>query len=123
MNYSHYAKIPIDLSSVESMQDYYENHSPREMTNKIRSIEASKGLKSPMLEIEKGWIPDWHARYFVADFNYGLKVIKDISDLFAVPTPKIDMLWQWYCENTENNDSSFFELSVSVEKFISIYIK
>ena len=50
MNYSHYAKIPIDLSSVESMQDYYENHSPREMTNKIRSIEASKGLKSPMLD-------------------------------------------------------------------------
>ena len=64
MNYSHYAKIPIDLSSVESLQDYYESHSPREMTNKIRSIEAFKVLKSPMLEIEKGWIPDYYQGYF-----------------------------------------------------------
>lgn len=114
-------KIPLDLSSVESLQDYYESHFPREMTNKIRSIKAFKGLKSPMIEIENRWIPDWNSRYFIADFNYGLKVIKDISDLFAVPTPTIYMLWQWYCENTENNDSSFFELIVSVEKFISIY--
>lgn len=116
-------KIPLDLSSVESLQDYYESHSPREMTNKIRSIKAFKGLKSPMIEIENRWIPDWNSRYFIADFNYGLKIIKDISDLFDVPTPTIDMLWQWYCETTENNDSSFFELGVSVDEFISIYKK
>ena len=116
-------KIPLDLSSVESLQDYYESHSPEEMTNKIRSIKAFKGLKAPMIEIENRWIPDWNSRYFIADFNYGLKVIKDISDLFDVPTPTIDMLWQWYCETAENNDSGFFKLSVSVEEFISIYIK
>ena len=50
-------------------------------------------------------------------------IIKDISDLFDVPIPTIDMLWQWYCEITENNDSSFFELGVSVEKFTSVYKK
>lgn len=101
-------KIPLDLSSVESLQDYYESHSPEEMTNKIRSIEDFKGLNSPMLEIEEGLIPDWHARYFAADFNYGLKVIKDISGLFDVSIPTIDMLWQWYCETTVNSDSGFF---------------
>lgn len=101
-------KIPLDLSSVESLQDHYESHSPEEMTNKIRSIEDFKGWNSPMLEIEKGLIPDWHARYFAADFNYGLKVIKDISGLFDVSIPTIDMLWQWYCETTVNSDSGFF---------------
>ena len=116
-------KIPLDLSSVESLQDYYESHSPEEMTSKIRSIKAFKGLKAPMIEIENRWIPDWNSRYFIADFNYGLKVIKDISDLFDVPTPTIDMLWQWYCKTTVNSDSDFFRLNFNIDEFISIYKK
>ena len=41
-------EIPLDLSDVESLCDYYESHTAQEMTSKISGIVAFKGLTSPM---------------------------------------------------------------------------
>lgn len=114
-------RIPLDLSSVESLQDYYESHTSEEMTRKIRSIKAFKGLKSPMIRKENGWIPDWNSRYFTADFNYGIKVIKDIANLFNVSTPMINKIWDWYYNAVKLKSENFFEMDTEVEVFLNMY--
>lgn len=113
--------IPLELSSVMSLCDYYESHTVHAMTEKIRSIQAFRGLTSPMLEIDGGWIPDWNSRYFMADFSYGLKIIIDIAKLFAVPTPNMDLIWNWYENTAPKENRNAFELDITVEQFLKLY--
>lgn len=113
--------IPLDLSDVTSLQTYYESHTAEAMTRKISSIAAFKGLTSPMLETENGWIPDWTSRYFVADFPFGLKIIKDIAVLFDVPTPNIDLIWDWYASMCPETAACAFSLDIGKQEFMSLY--
>lgn len=69
-----------------------------------------------------GWVPDFDSRYFVADFSYGLKVIKEIAAVFGMPTPNIDMVWNWYKSCDPNNGVSSFELGITKEDFLNLYI-
>lgn len=89
--------IPADLSSVQSLRVYYESPTIPQMTAKIRSIRAFKGIPSPMKQVEGGWIPDVDSRYFTADFPYGLKILIDTARAYQVPTPQMDTMWDWYC--------------------------
>lgn len=113
--------IPLEPGSVLSLCDYYESRTAEAMTEKIRNIPAFKGLTSPMREVEGGWIPDWESRYFTADFCFGLKVIRDIARLFAVPTPNLDLVWKWY-ENTAPEDHrKVFEIDRTKDLFMELY--
>ena len=94
--------IPLDLHAVMSLREYYESQTPEAMTRKISGIKAFKGLTSPMVECEGGWMPDFNSRYFSTDFPYGLKLIKDLAVVYGVKTPNIDIVWKWY----EKFDSS-----------------
>ena len=112
--------IPLDLQTVKSLKLHYESSTSKAMTAKIREIEAFKGLMSPMKQTSDGWVPDFESRYFVADFSYGLKIIKDMARLFEVETPHIDEVWNWYEEVSE--DRNFFSLDYSdKEKFVQLY--
>lgn len=112
--------IPMDLKSVKSLRVHYESATAEAMTAKIRGIEAFKGLTSPMKETSEGWVPDFESRYFVADFSYGLKIIKDVARLFDVETPHIDEVWNWYEELCK--DRQFFSLDYSdKEEFVQLY--
>lgn len=88
--------IPMDLSAVESLCDYYESKTAHAMTQKIRGIQAFKGILSPMKQVLGGWVPDFESRYFATDFPYGLKIIKDLAAEYGVDTPNIDKVWAWY---------------------------
>lgn len=99
--------IPMDLSAVESLCDYYESRTADAMTRKIRSIQAFKGLTSPMKQVEGGWIPDFHDRYFIADFAYGLKIIKELAVMYGVDTPCINQVWEWYAACVGETADSF----------------
>lgn len=110
--------IPMDLSDVKSLLVHYESSDAVSLTRKIRSIKAFKGLKSPMKQEEFGWVPDFDSRYFKADFSFGLKVIKDIAQLYGVKTPNIDIVWQWYVEVAK--PENYFELDISKAQFINI---
>ena len=60
-----------DLSGVKSIKEHYESQNIKELSIKIRSIPAFKGLKTPAVFVEnKGYKPDFSSRYFVADFAY-----------------------------------------------------
>lgn len=114
----------LDLESVQSLPEYYESATAEQLTKKIRSISAFKGLLSPMKEVQDGWIPDFDSRYFRADFSYGLKIIKDIGQLADVATPAINQVWNWYCKVADVKDEQVFCISCgNLEELYHIYNK
>lgn len=114
---------PLNLKSVRSLRVHYESNTPEEMTAKIRSIKAFKGLTSPMKKTDFGWIPDFSSRYFTADFSYGLKIIYDIAKRINVKTPMIDLIWNWYLTISGTEEDSFFHLaSGNKEQFLAKYM-
>lgn len=114
--------IPLELKEVKSLQEYYESYDAEAMAKKLKSIKAFKGLTSPMKQTEQGWIPDFDSRYFVADFPYGLKIIKDIAKLFNVSTPHIDEVWMWYKNVMVHSEMPVFELNIcNRDEFIRLY--
>ncbi len=86
-----------NLQFVKSLKEHYESFTIEEMTRKISSIDAFKGLKTPAVMLNSGGlIPDLHSRYFTADFSFGLAIIKQIADMAGVSTPNIDDTLEWY---------------------------
>lgn len=114
----------LDLHSVRSLRSHYESDSPIQMTQKIRSIVAFQGIRSPMVETPIGWIPDFNDRYFVADFAFGLKIIRDIAHLLHVSSPSIDIIWSWYCTVTNISSDCYFKLKASSkDELLASYIQ
>ncbi len=115
-------RIPLDLSKVVSLKAHYESFTAEAMTAKISGIAAFKGITTPMVKTANGWLPDFNSRYFTSDFCFGLKIIKDIAELFKIETPKIDFVWDWYRAtapaNTQNLD---FKIELTADEFISLY--
>lgn len=85
-----------DLSEVKSLKVHYENDTVKGFTNKIRSIEGFKGLKTPTVKVEGGYIPDLDSRYFTADFNYGLYIIMQVAELVGYQMPNCKDVFDWY---------------------------
>lgn len=57
-----------------------------------------------------GYIPDLKSRYFTADFNYGLKIILEIAQIFKVNMPYCQTIYDWY---EKIKDTSFSEFNIS----------
>lgn len=85
-----------ELQYVKSLRIHYESPTAQAMTKKISSIAAFKGLTTPTVKVDGGYIPDLHSRYFTADFSYGLTIIKQIAEFAGVQTPNIDATMDWY---------------------------
>ncbi len=114
-------RIPLPLSSVQSLQEYYESFTAEAMTDKIRGIKAFRGIESPMKHTENGWVPDFDSRYFTADFPWGLKIIKEIAELYEVAVPNIDKIWRWYEEHARKDEEMPFELYLDKDGFVNLY--
>lgn len=111
-----------DLKYVKSLREHYESPTIEAMTKKISSIQAFKGLTSPTVKVDGGFIPDLHSRYFTADFSYGLTIIKQIADFAEVNTPNIDATLAWYRNiAVEKDEFSFKDYGIfnktDLEKF------
>lgn len=87
--------LGIKEGSVPSVLDYYECQDAESLCNKIRSIEAFKGIKSPMKETPQGWIPDTSSRYFTEDFGYGLRFIFELNKKHSIYSPNINKVFNW----------------------------
>lgn len=98
-----------DLSGIKSIKEHYESQNIGELSAKIRSIPAFKGLKTPAIFIEnKGFKPDFGSRYFVADFGYGLEVLARIAALFEVEVQKMKEVLSWYKSFSQSEKSFDF---------------
>ena len=84
------------LDNVKSLRIHYESPTIQKMTEKISSIPAFRGLKTPVIGTQGRFQPDLHSRYFTADFSYGLTIIKQVAELAEVQTPNIDETMMWY---------------------------
>ncbi|MDE6538167.1 MAG: NAD/NADP octopine/nopaline dehydrogenase family protein [Muribaculaceae bacterium] len=80
---------------IPTLLDYYESSNASELTKKIKSIEAFKGIPAPMIEVSDSWIPDFSSRYFTEDFPFGLRFIKDLAEKNNVDTPIINKVFTW----------------------------
>lgn len=81
--------IPLDV--------HYESRNDSELTHKIKSIPAFKGILTPMIKTGKRkYVVDYKSRYFSEDFPFGVYILKSLAELCEIKTPYIDMLMQWY---------------------------
>ena len=87
--------LPITKGSIPTILDYYESTDATSLTQKLQSIQAFKGIKSPMKKVETGYVPDFTSRYFTEDFPYGLQIIQQQARQHGVKTPVIDKILRW----------------------------
>lgn len=92
--------LPIDLSEVQSIQEYYESATPHGLTEKFHSIPSFYPLTLPMVEEEGGYRPDFSSRFFTEDIPFGVCIIKALSQLVNIDTPVIDTILDWYADQT-----------------------
>jgi len=83
----------LNLKNVKSLKEHYGVETVEEMTKKIQSIGAFKGILMPMIKIDNELLPDVNSRYFTEDIGMGLKYIKDYALNVNVETPVIDKVY------------------------------
>ena len=88
-------QLPVRKGSIATVLDYYESTDATSLARKLQSIEAFKGILSPMKETEDGYVPDFHSRYFTEDFPYGLAIVHRLTHEKGIPSPTIDMIYDW----------------------------
>lgn len=114
--------IPMDMRDVESMQSRHNIRTPEELATRICSLDRLKGLYSPVVKDEIGYVPDFNSRYFVSDFPYGIKIMIEVANLFGVPTPTMDTIWEWYEKVQPERAKKSFELNMTQKEFIEFYM-
>ncbi len=112
-----------DLSYVKSLKLHYESETPEMLTKKITSIKSFKGLKSPVIKVEDGYVPDFSSRYFTADFPYGLSILVQISKLLNLNCPFMQQTLDWYYGIVEcKNEFLFSDYDInSSDDLINFY--
>lgn len=88
--------IKMDTSYIRPLLEHYESTDYKSLTKKICSINSFKGITTPSLKVDGGYIPDFNDRYFTADFPYGLIIIKAFGLICNIMTPNIDKIILWY---------------------------
>jgi opine dehydrogenase len=90
-----FACIPLDLSRILPLLEHYGVGNAQELTRKICGIASFRGIPTPMLETEDGFIPDFQSRYFTEDIPFGLLIIKGVAAITGTATPVIDTVITW----------------------------
>ncbi|MBA1443725.1 MAG: NAD/NADP octopine/nopaline dehydrogenase family protein [Chromatiales bacterium] len=90
-----FTHIPLDLSYILPLLEHYGVRNAQELTHKISGITSFKGIPTPMLETENGFVPDFQSRYFSEDIPFGLLIIKGVAAITGTPTPLIDTVLTW----------------------------
>lgn len=97
-------KLKIAEGVIPTLLDYYESNDAESLTNKIKSIEAFKTIKSPMKHVPDGWVPDFSSRYFTEDFPYGLRFIYNLANIHKIPIPTISKVYDWGMKRVANEE-------------------
>lgn len=87
--------LPVTEGYLPSILEYYESHDAESLAAKLSSIQGFKGITSPMVRTEDGWVPDFKSRYFTEDFPYGLRYVWELAHESGVSTPYIDEVYSW----------------------------
>lgn len=85
----------LNVHSLPSLLEYYESTNAASLTRKITSIPAFQTITSPMIEVEGGWKADFESRYFIEDFPYGLRYIKELCEKNGINAININKVYKW----------------------------
>lgn len=91
----------LDMRGVKSLREHYQiedvegcTSDIERMTKKIKSLKFLKDL-APMRAVEKGYIPDLEARYFLEDFQFGLQVIIEFATILNTEKKQMEEIMSW----------------------------
>lgn len=87
--------LPVRSEAIPDVLTYYESHDAASLAHKLRTIPAFQGILSPMKEVEGGFLPDFHSRYFTEDFPFGMRFIIELAQEKGVQIPKIKEVYKW----------------------------
>jgi len=113
-----------DLSFVKSLKEHYESPTAQALTDKIKSIKAFKKIKTPFIELDSGkYIPDLDSRYFTADFNFGLVILKQIASFLNIEVPNMTNVLDWYLKiKPQHNTFDYNKYGITnIDKFMQFY--
>ncbi|MBR6451645.1 MAG: NAD/NADP octopine/nopaline dehydrogenase family protein [Lachnospiraceae bacterium] len=112
-----------DLSGVRSLKEHYESENAQALTRKISGIASFRGLKTPSVAVEGGYVPDLQSRYFTADFPYGLCILQQIAAFADIQTPHMDQVMNWYrsIAGSEGEFSYAAHGITNTEEFVAFY--
>ncbi len=88
-------KLKVEEGCMPDVLTYYESHDAASLAEKLRSIEAFKGIKAPMKLTTGGYMPDLDSRYFTEDIPYGLATIRRMCHENGIECPTIDHIYLW----------------------------
>ena len=84
-----------DEDDMEKIKKRFGITKAEELSSKINTASGFKGINSPMIEVEGGFIPDKNSRYFIEDIQFGLCILKAFAELCDVETPTVDKVILW----------------------------
>lgn len=87
--------LAVRPGSIASILDYYESTDSQSLTRKLRSIRAFHGIKSPMRQVQGGYVPDLASRYFTEDFLLGMAMIHRLAREHSINAPIINKVYDW----------------------------
>ncbi|MFY1067099.1 NAD/NADP octopine/nopaline dehydrogenase family protein [Enterococcus sp. AD013-P3] len=93
----------LDMSDFKTIRKHYESWTSNEITAKISSIDSFKGILTPMIKKDEGFIPNFKSRYFTEDFPYGLLLLKAFSLIVGTDTPGMNRVLSWYQDNMQKH--------------------
>ena len=94
--------LPVRSEAIPDVLTYYEIHDAASLAHKLRTIPAFQGILSPMKEVEGGFLPDFHSRYFTEDFPFGMRFIIEVAQEKGVQTPKMKEVYEWGIRKAEH---------------------
>ena len=94
--------LPVRSEAIPDVLTYYESHDAASLAHKLRTIPAFQGILSPMKEVEGGFLPDFHSRYFIEDFPFGMRFIIEVAQEKGVQIPKIKEVYEWGMRKAEH---------------------
>lgn len=87
--------LGVRKGAIPSILDYYECGDAGELTEKMKSIEAFKGIGAPVYSSKTGFRLDRKSRYFTEDFPYGLRFVVEMGRDKGVKMPAMERVYEW----------------------------
>ncbi|HKP94409.1 MAG TPA: NAD/NADP octopine/nopaline dehydrogenase family protein [Fibrobacteria bacterium] len=84
-----------DYRAVQTIKQHYKVSNERALAQRIRGINALRGILAPMVKTSGGYVPDFAHRFFREDAVLGLGFIRKISENSDVHTPTIGRIHKW----------------------------
>lgn len=90
-------QLPLVMPLHEALLQGYSSAvaDPATLHSSIVSNRAYAGIRTPMLPVVGGCVPDWQSRFFLEDVPHGLVVLRGLADLLQLRLPQLDALLQW----------------------------